>query len=137
MTGCRIFIESNIWVYVFGEEDDKKAYLAKKFIDENWENKIFISYQVVNEVSNVLKRKRNSETKIKTVINNLSKNYTVLQYSTQNALLASDLREKYKFSFWDSNIAASALSAKCDYLISEDMQDGLNINGMTVKNILK
>jgi len=34
MTGFRIFIESNIWVYIFSDEDNYKADLAKKYIEE-------------------------------------------------------------------------------------------------------
>lgn len=40
---------------------------------------------------------------------------------------ASELREKYSLSYWDSLIVASALTADCEILYSEDMQDGLRV----------
>jgi predicted nucleic acid-binding protein len=38
---------------------------------------------------------------------------------------ASDLRDRYNFSYWDSLIVSSALAAKADVLYSEDMHHGL------------
>jgi predicted nucleic acid-binding protein len=62
---------------------------------------------------------------------------TVQGYSKEIVLLASFLREKNMFSFWDSHIVASALTANCQYLISEDMQGNQVIDGMILKNIFK
>ncbi|WP_456325324.1 PIN domain-containing protein [Desulfonauticus submarinus] len=38
--------------------------------------------------------------------------------------LAIEIKEKYKFSYWDSLIVASALENNCSILYTEDMQDG-------------
>ncbi|SDN51183.1 PIN domain-containing protein [Desulfonauticus submarinus] len=35
-----------------------------------------------------------------------------------------EIKEKYKFSYWDSLIVASALENNCSILYTEDMQDG-------------
>jgi predicted nucleic acid-binding protein len=53
------------------------------------------------------------------------------------ALLASDLREKYMFSFWDSHIVAGALAANCHYLATEDMQHNQVVNQLIIKNIFQ
>jgi predicted nucleic acid-binding protein len=37
---------------------------------------------------------------------------------------AIDIKSKYKFSFWDSLIVASALENKCGILYTEDLQHG-------------
>ncbi len=42
-------------------------------------------------------------------------------------LLASELRERYGFSFWDSLIVAAALEGGATTLITEDMQSGLTV----------
>ena len=39
------------------------------------------------------------------------------------------LAERYNFSIYDAMIAAAALQANCDTLWSEDMQDGLVLDG--------
>jgi predicted nucleic acid-binding protein len=45
------------------------------------------------------------------------------------------IREKHSFSFWDSLIIATAATAKCDAVISEDMQNDRVIPGMHIQNI--
>lgn len=38
--------------------------------------------------------------------------------------------QRYKFSLWDSIVIAEALNAKCEFLISEDMQHGQMIGAL-------
>jgi predicted nucleic acid-binding protein len=44
------------------------------------------------------------------------------------------LQQRWRFGFYDSIIVASALSAGCTQLLSEDLQDGQRIEGLVVKN---
>lgn len=44
------------------------------------------------------------------------------------------LMRRYKLSFWDSMIVAAAKIQSCDTLLSEDMQDGAVIDGVTIRN---
>lgn len=53
--------------------------------------------------------------------------YTVADIDKATLLEASELREKYSLSYWDSLIVANALNADCAVLYSEDMQDGLQV----------
>ncbi len=39
--------------------------------------------------------------------------------------LAWDLRERHKFSYWDSLIIASAMQAGCSSLYTEDLNHGM------------
>jgi predicted nucleic acid-binding protein len=38
------------------------------------------------------------------------------------------------FSFWDSLIVEAALQSGCSQLLSEDMQNGLMIDSLTISN---
>ena len=58
-------------------------------------------------------------------------------YSGEIIYYASELRKKHSFSFWDSHVVASALTSQCGVLASEDMQDGLKIDSMVIRNVLK
>jgi len=40
------------------------------------------------------------------------------------------MREKYNISYWDSLVVASALESGCTKLYSEDMQEGLVVDGI-------
>jgi predicted nucleic acid-binding protein len=47
---------------------------------------------------------------------------------------AWDVQDRFKISWWDALIAGAALVGGCEYLLSEDFQDGLEIDGLTVVN---
>jgi len=132
----KIFIDSNIWVYLFTEASDPKGIAARSYLEEvRLTSQLVISFQVVNEVTNVLKRKGSSEQTLRRVIADLSSGCEIVGFSPELALKASELREKYAFSFWDSQIVTAALLSGASVLASEDMQDGQKIEGLTIKNI--
>ena len=134
----RVFVDSNIWVYLFTSDDDTKNKTVKQYITENMKtNLLVISYQVVNEVCCVLKKKKYTEPEIRRVADDMIAFCELSGYTTDIIFIASELRERYSFSYWDSYIVASALESQCDVLASEDMQGGLRINNMIIENVLK
>ena len=46
--------------------------------------------------------------------------------------LAWKVQDRYRFSFWDAMIIASALQSKCTHLLTEDLQHGQVIEGLRV-----
>jgi predicted nucleic acid-binding protein len=58
----------------------------------------------------------------------------VIQLDRNIILRASELRNHYSFSFWDSLIVASALATDANILDSEDMQDRLIISNQLTLN---
>ena len=50
---------------------------------------------------------------------------------------ALDFQARWRFGFYDSLIVAGALSAGCSKLLSEDLQRGQRIEGLTVVNPFK
>jgi predicted nucleic acid-binding protein len=134
----KIFVDSNVWIYLFTNDDGTKCKIAEHFILENSINNILvISYQVINEVTNVLKKKGFTESQIRFVIESMSKICIIQDYSKDIILQASALREKHAFSFWDSLIIAGASTFQCSCLVSEDMQDNRIINKVIIRNIFK
>jgi predicted nucleic acid-binding protein len=119
-----IFIDSNVWIYAFIQQQDKyKAETAKNLIAQRH---IAISTQVINEVCANLKRKTNpSEDMLSELINSFYRRYMCLTPEQNTLLSASQLRREYMLSFWDSLIIASALQLNAGILYSEDMQHGL------------
>jgi predicted nucleic acid-binding protein len=93
------FVDTNLWVYLFGKEDYPKYLAIKQLVNKV---EVVASPQVVNEVCWVLYRKFDyTEKKIKTIIRHFYK--LNLQAVNKSILLrASDLRVQYQFSFWDS-----------------------------------
>jgi predicted nucleic acid-binding protein len=135
----KIFIDSNIWLYLFLQDDNKKYIITEEYLLMNNLNSTFIvTYQVINEVANILLKNNFTEVKIRENIEYLLKVCTLQNFTKEILLTASFVREKYSISFWDSIIVGSALFAKCDTLVSEDMQNGLVIdNKLLIKNIFQ
>ena len=59
----------------------------------------------------------------------------VVPLTVETHELGMALAERHGFSVYDAMIVAAALSADCDTLWSEDMQDGLLVEGsLTIRN---
>jgi len=54
--------------------------------------------------------------------------YDVSDLQRSTFLTASDLRDRYSLSYWDSVIVASALETGAEILYTEDIHHGLLIN---------
>ena len=85
----------------------------------------------MNELANVLRKKLKWEwprirEAIETVTDRCS---TLVILDLDLHHLGLRLAERYRLSVYDAMIAAAALTAECDTLYSEDMHDGLLIDG--------
>lgn len=120
------FIDTNIWLYAFIESDEAtKSAQARTLI---LKNEPVVSTQVINEVCvNLLRRANFAEEQITQLVKSFYEKYQVIELTKSVLLMASQLRQRYSLSFWDSTIVATALSAGVPVLYSEDMQHGLMI----------
>ena len=75
----------------------------------NLNSTFIITYQVINEVSNILLKNTYTEIEIRETIDYLFKVSTLQEFRKEILLIASSIREKYSFSFWDSILVGSAL----------------------------
>ena len=134
----KLFVDSNIWIYLFTSDDVSKNELARKFIADNTAkgNIFVITYQVINEVCAVLKRKKKfDEGKIQFVIDTMLDLCVIQDFSREIIIKASVLRDTISVSYWDSIIIAAAIESGCKSLTSEDLHNGQKIQGVTIVNI--
>jgi predicted nucleic acid-binding protein len=120
------FIDTNIWLYSLldtGQED--KMVVAQTLIRSS---QAIVSTQVVTEVSaNLVKKARMPEQEIRKFIEGIYAKHRVVELDMEVSLFASELREEYSLSFWDSLIVSAAFLSGAEIVYSEDMQDGLLI----------
>ncbi len=122
------FVDSNVWLYAFIEADDAAKSDAARELLQTTEP--LISIQVINEVCvNLLKRAAFTEEQLREIVVAFFEKYCVVEFTESTFLKASELRERYSLSFWDSLIVSSALAAGANVLYSEDMQHGLSVEG--------
>lgn len=128
----RTFVDTNVWLYAFiSSQDKEKSHTAREFIQTKQAD-LVISVQVVSEVcANLIKKADYAESEIRAVIDSFYANYPVVDLGRFLFLRASELRERYSFSFWDSTIVAAALHEQVPVLLSEDLQDGLLVDDCT------
>jgi predicted nucleic acid-binding protein len=137
MNDNRIFIDTNILVYAKIDDGLEKHEKALGFIKNN-ESEIFISVQVLNELYIALYKFFKNDSETRNTLTSLLSDCQVVPITLKTSQSAWEIREKYKFSYWDSLIVASALENNCDFLYTEDLQDGQIINNqLTIKNPLK
>jgi predicted nucleic acid-binding protein len=75
-----------------------------------------------------------SELEIRAIADDFFRQYSVVFISHDIMRSASLLRENHHFSFWDSLIFASAMASGASILYSEDMHNGLKIQGVKIVN---
>lgn len=116
----KIFIDTNILVYLSSTEESKKE-IAKKLIYSH--QNASISTQVLSEFSNVIYRKKIfSADKLLEFMEIFSKIFKIEIITPITVINAIKIKEKHQFSLWDSMIISTALETNCNILITEDMQ---------------
>jgi predicted nucleic acid-binding protein len=107
-------------------QDFAKADRAQELVAEGGT----ISVQVLNEIANVSRRKMGlSWAETRNFLSMIRGLLEVKPITTEIHDVGISLPERYQLSVYDSMIVSAALSAECDLLLSEDLQDGLLING--------
>jgi predicted nucleic acid-binding protein len=125
------FIDTNVVIYL-ASEDTKKAERAEAVLAEA----AVIGVQVLNETANVLRRKLGfSWSEIQEFLVPLRELADVVPLTQETHDRALELAERHGFAFYDALIVAAALEAGCERLWSEDMHDGLVVEGtLTIRN---
>jgi predicted nucleic acid-binding protein len=121
----KLFADTNVLLYLLSQ-DAQKADQAEVVLNKG----VMISVQVLNEVTQVLRRKiKLSWPEIHTFLALIQSLCTVQPLTVETHAQGLTLAERYHFSVYDSMIVAAALLAQCRILYSEDMQHGLLVEG--------
>lgn len=122
----RAFFDSNILVYALSDEDHRSG-VAKRLLRRGGA----ISIQSLNELANVLVRKLRwgwpDVLEALGSVRDQCETLVVLDDDLHRDGLR--LAERHRLSVYDGMIVAAALVADCDTLYSEDMHDGLTVDG--------
>lgn len=134
------FIDTNILVYAYDNDEKTKNIIAKQIILDCWENKSgIISTQVLQEFYVTITAKLPKRLSLYEA-RELIKDYLswpIEQVTPHDIIDATALQERYKFSFWDSLIITMAQKSSAEFLYSEDLQDGQKFGELTIKNPFK
>lgn len=136
----KIFVDTNIIIYAFDVTAGKKHRVAVNTLTDLWNSGMgVISTQVLQEffVNVVQKIPKPIDKKLaKDIVRDFLKWHVVVN-NGDSILDAIDICKKYRYSFWDSMIIEAAIKGGAAVLMSEDLQDGQVISGVTITNPFK
>lgn len=127
------FLDNNVILYllsgVSAKADRTQALLEAGAI---------ISVQVLNEVTSVCIRKLKMPwEEVDALLLAIKAACDVRHLTVKSHELATEVAKRFRLSFYDANIVASAILSGANALVSEDMHHGLLIDELEIKNPFK
>ena len=130
----RISIDSNILVYAI-EPNDSRAVVARRIMAAAAIGDCVLTNQAIGEFFEIVRRKRvTTIAAARQVVADWQLLFPITPTTTDHLVTATRLVERYQLQFWDSVILAVSSEMDVKYLITEDMQDGAQIDGVTLIN---
>ena len=118
----KTFLDTNVVVYLYSGDEPEKQAAALALIERS--NPV-VSTQVLSELANTLSRKfALPYDLVAKAVAEVRDACTVIPVMPDTIAQALALAQKYRYSYYDSLILAAALSAGCEMLATEDMQQG-------------
>lgn len=135
------FFDTNLFVYQVDDAAPVKQARAQRLIaDALATDSACVSFQVIQETLYVLTRKFARRVPPDVAVDIMRQSLLPLWRVHPSAALytrALDLQARLGISFYDSLIVAAALEAGCTRLLTEDLQDGQQIEGLAIENPFK
>jgi predicted nucleic acid-binding protein len=134
MPGARVFIDSTTFLYAIQPADVGRRKLARMWLTLLTETDAGVTnLQVLNEVTSVLTRKaRKFDGGDPFMQVDGFADFGTEPIGIATVGFARELHRRYAYSWWDCLLLASALELGCSHFLSEDLQDGQVIEGLTI-----
>lgn len=125
-----VFIDSNVILYLLSG-DSTKADRAEEILNKGG----VVSVQVLNEVASVCLRKlKMTWEEVDAVLLTVKRACDVVPLTVESHGLAVQISKRYQLAFYDANICAAAVLSGVKMVLSEDMQNGMKIESIVIKN---
>jgi predicted nucleic acid-binding protein len=130
----RVALDSNILIYAELEPESDKGALAQRLISQTAPRGV-LAVQSLLEFVAVVRRKRPES--LPSAIVKVSAWAAVFETAPTSSLVADKamkLVRNHNFQVWDAVIWSAVSSAGADVFLSEDLQNGLRLDGMQALN---
>jgi predicted nucleic acid-binding protein len=129
------FVDTNVIVYAFDVGEDRKREVALQLLGDSSLH-LVVSAQVLNEFYWIVTRKLEPPLEAEEahdVVRHLASGDVVpIDASLVDAAIT--LARRHRLALWDAAILAAASRWGCDELLTEDMSDGIVIEGVRIRN---
>jgi predicted nucleic acid-binding protein len=137
MSAERIFVDTNVLTYLFDDAEPKKQAVARqRLAAEADQREIVTSTQVLQELYVSLTRGKlpiASEEVAERAVRDAS-GFHVVQIDVPLVFAAMTESRRSKLSFWDALVVRAAAQAGCIVLLTEDLNDGQDFDGVRVES---
>lgn len=131
------FIDTNVLVYAHDLYETSRRPVAQALLDDLWRSRAgVVSTQVLQEFYNVVTQKFDPPMPRKAAreIIHAYAAWPVVEIDVPLILAASALEERHTLSFWDALIVEAARRSGASRVVSEDLQSGRRMAGLTIEN---
>jgi predicted nucleic acid-binding protein len=130
-----VFVDTNVLVYARDASEPEKHARAFEWIRHLWDTgEGRVSMQVLQEYYVTTTRKLRpglAPDDARADVRDLSA-WRPVTIGLEGLEAAWTIEERFGLSFWDALVVAAAHVARCDVLLSEDLQHGLDLDGVRV-----
>ena len=128
-----VFVDTNVLIYAVDLADPKKQQAAQSWLADLWtKGNGRISFQVLQEFySKVGQKSPAASEEARSEVRDLLA-WNPVPVSAETLDRSWKIQDRYQLSFWDALIVAAAKVSACRYLLTEDLQDGQNLDGILV-----
>ena len=132
---ARSFLDTNVLVYTDDNAASTKQRIARDMVATHRRAGTgVVSLQVLQEYFVTITRKLGVDPQIARRKVELLAEFDVAAPDVGDILAAIDLHRLHGVSFWDALVLRSAKQAGCTVLLTEDMQDKREIDGVRIVN---
>jgi len=131
------FVDTNILVYAYDVDAGDKHEVARQLVRGLWRSRRgVLSTQVLQEFYVTVTRKLTKHLDRSTArrVVRTYQAWPVQVVDVADILAAAELEERHQMSFWDALIVVAARRAGADRIMTEDLQAGRQLEGVTIEN---
>jgi predicted nucleic acid-binding protein len=135
VTAGLTFVDTNVLLYTQDRKDDRRRGVAQHVLGDLWASGLgVLSTQVLQEFYSAGTRKLGMPPAAARRVVAQYAAWPVVETTAQLIVSASLLHERHGFAFWDAMIVEAALLSGATTLLSEDLQVGRRIGGLSIEN---
>ena len=130
-----VFVDTNVFIYSLDKANPGKHESARMWKAEPWKSRLGrISFQVLQEFyARATQKWPALRLEVRAELRDLLA-WQPVAVDEEILDLAWNTQDRYQLSFWDSLIVAAAKAASCRYLLTEDFQEGQDLDSVVVVN---
>lgn len=135
MGGERYTFDTNILFYSLDPTDPQKHERARRLIGLADTKRVPVLLQTLGELCNATARRRPAfHSSVQHLVHTTSALFNIVPTELKDIEDALLVQQQHHMQFWDAVIWATARRAGCTTLLTEDLQDGRSLGGVTFRN---